>query len=140
MIWGHGGPEAAGMLGLPAADAHACPAVGSRRGAGGYSSSDLANPRDSSGLTVNRNVLAQQGPVGCVAVVVDVDGVGRAAPVPGCGSCSALSEALLEAEFLQELSAAQLTVVREERDLLAQQHESLLQLLVQSSSVQWDSG
>lgn len=57
------------------------------------------------------------------------DGVG----VPGCSGCSALSEALLEAEFLQELSTAQLTVVAEERDLLALQKESLLQLLARSS-------
>lgn len=47
--------------------------------------------------------------------------------------CAALSEALLEAEFLRELSTAQLGVVLEERDLLAQQHESLVQLLADSN-------
>jgi hypothetical protein len=40
---------------------------------------------------------------------------------------------LLEAEFLRELSTAQLGVVLEEMDLLAAQHESLVQLLAQSN-------
>jgi hypothetical protein len=44
--------------------------------------------------------------------------------------------ALLEAEFLSELSTAQLTVLKEERDLLAEQHKSLLQLLADSSVTQ----
>jgi hypothetical protein len=46
---------------------------------------------------------------------------------------AALAEAMLEAEFLSELSIAQLTVLKEERDLLAEQHKSLLQLLADSS-------
>jgi NAD(P)H-nitrite reductase large subunit len=61
---------------------------------------------------------------------------GRAAATDaaaGCGGCAALSEALLEAEFLRELSTAQLGVVLEEMDLLAAQHESLVQLLAQSN-------
>jgi hypothetical protein len=60
----------------------------------------------------------------------------RQAPAAGtdhCANCAVLSEALLEAEFLKELSTAQAVVLAEDRDLLAQQHESLLQLLVDSN-------
>lgn len=58
---------------------------------------------------------------------------GGAAAAGCCAGCAALSEALLEAEFLRELSTAQLGVVLEERNLLAQQHESLVQLLADSN-------
>jgi hypothetical protein len=54
-----------------------------------------------------------------------------------CAGCAALSEALLEEEFLKELSTAQLTVVQEERDLLAQQNLSLVQLLADSTMAQY---
>jgi len=72
------------------------------------------------------------GAVSAAAGVVNVEG--------SCAGCSVLTEALLEAEFLNELSTAQRTVLQEERDLLMQQHESLLQLLADSSMTQYPPG
>lgn len=48
----------------------------------------------------------------------------------GCRNCAALQEQLLECDFERELAIAQLAVVREEREVLALQHQLLMESII----------